>query len=264
MTRRNFLLGLFATASVQGCSEYFQASPYTTRVNENSLNSKNLANIIRLPKKEKYKIALIADTHTFYDNFNKAKKIINARSDFDFCIHAGDLTDSGLSWEFEQTNDIAQKINLPKLCVVGNHDTLTNGKKTYKKMYGDYDFYFTHNNTNFVFLNNNNWEFDYHAPSLDFLRYALKSFDSSKPTMIVCHCPPLQKERFSDTQRSEFLQACKTYKVDMVLNGHDHGHGSFKKDNTVFLTCGSVQNRVFCEIDVDTKAKKVEFTPIFY
>lgn len=118
--------------------------------------------------KEEFSFVLISDTQRWYDETEDAVNAINERNDVDFVIHCGDLSDFGMKMEFEKQRDILNRLSVPYVCLLGNHDCLATGKEVFNTIFGDENFAFTAGNVRFVCLNTNALEFDYSEAVPDF------------------------------------------------------------------------------------------------
>lgn len=108
----------------------FDANPYLKKIDgEKNLNNKNTNEIESIcNEKDTVSFAVISDSHIKYDNLLNLVRVIN-NENFDFVIHCGDQTDCGLVDEFLNTKNILNKLNVPYVMVLGNHDCLGTGKK---------------------------------------------------------------------------------------------------------------------------------------
>ena len=132
---------------ISGCSVEYSPYEVTVQSDEIDLTKNNRNKLYRYDREfmESYSFVLIADSHSWYDNLEKAVKHINKNKDIFFVIHLGDLASSGLVKEYRWTNDILKKLHKPYLTVIGNHDCLNNGMEIYKKMYGNGSVRFCYN-----------------------------------------------------------------------------------------------------------------------
>ncbi|MBQ7984136.1 MAG: metallophosphoesterase, partial [Bacteroidales bacterium] len=135
---KRYCLWLFCSAvlMLQGCTEEFDYSVYSEHVDAKRKNTteKNIAKLEKQNRKEfsEFSVFLISDTHLYYHRLRQAKDKINALSnEADFVIHCGDISNEGLSKEYEFTWDIMDGIRLPYLTVIGNHDLVANGRSIY-------------------------------------------------------------------------------------------------------------------------------------
>lgn len=60
------------------------------------------------------------------------------------------------------------KLNVPYVALIGNHDCLGTGEEAFRKIFGDTNFSFIAGRVKFVCLNTNAMEYDYSDPIPDF------------------------------------------------------------------------------------------------
>ncbi|MDE6688697.1 MAG: metallophosphoesterase, partial [Prevotella sp.] len=91
------LLLLIAAFSLTACEGVFQVHPYDVHLDgERNINDKNKAKIeAAFAQKDTLRVAFISDTHLWHSGARYGVADINGRSDIDFVIHCGDLTDTG-------------------------------------------------------------------------------------------------------------------------------------------------------------------------
>ena len=152
-----------------GC-DLIDYHPYDTKISgAHHINSKNISLIEeRCANRDEVTFAVISDTQRWYDEMKVAVNNINARTDIDFVVHCGDMSDFGATKEFVLQRDIMQRLNVPYVVVIGNHDCLGTGADAYRYIFGDMNFSFNAGNTHFVCLNTNALEYDYSVPIPDF------------------------------------------------------------------------------------------------
>lgn len=161
------LTGLFGFSA---CGELFEYHPYEGRISgKTDIIAKNVRRIedggcVKKP----FRFAFITDTQRWYDETEEAVRHINARGDIDFVIHGGDLTDFGATNEFEWMRNELNRLNMPYVTVIGNHDCVGHGEHIYTKMFGLHNYGFTVGNTRFECLNTVALEYDYSNPVPDF------------------------------------------------------------------------------------------------
>ena len=131
--------------------------PYDVRLHgQTGINEKNIARIEESCKgKDTLRFVLMGDSQRWYDETEAFVKALNNRDDVDFVIHGGDISDFGLTKEFLWVRDIMEKLKVPYVALLGNHDILGNGMDVFLKVYGDENFSFRAGNTKFICLNTN-------------------------------------------------------------------------------------------------------------
>ena len=164
--RKNFIrliigitLPLLALAS---CDTVFDVHPYDTRVKgEIDINAKNTAKIEALCRdKDTLRIAVISDSHQWYEDLLSEINDINRRDSIDFVIHLGDITDFGSTQEYTWAREKLQRLRYPYVVMQGNHDCLGTGNEVFRKMFGDNDFTFIAGRIKFLMINTNAIEYD--------------------------------------------------------------------------------------------------------
>ncbi|MBK0402432.1 metallophosphoesterase [Adhaeribacter sp. BT258] len=252
---------------VSAC-EKFEYSPNEVRLDESEqdLTRKNLEKIqaLDLDKRTTFRFAVISDTQRFYDELDDAVDALNNRNDLDFVIITGDITDFGQTKEYRWINDRMQKLKIPFLTVIGNHDCVGNGKKIYQAMYGPYDYTMNIGRNRFVFINTNSLEFDEPVPDLDFFRKALQDTANFDQAFVLSHIPPFDAD-FDKSMEEEFNRISNQSKVKVSIHGHQHGYREPRKyygDAVDYLIVGSVEKRGYEEIAVT--GRQIELKRILF
>ncbi len=271
MKRREFvkqsgLLGILALVGVlPACNLPFEYSPYDIEAEKShrELTSKNLAKLKEIDAgKSAFKIAFITDTHTFYDEFNETIEELNKRDDIDFVIHGGDLTLSSLHKEFTWFNEIIEKLNIPFLTVIGNHDHLSNGKAIYEKSFGPTSYTFVFRGCKFVMFDNNIWENKNKDPEFEWFKSNLKNDGSYNHVIPVSHIPPWG-DQYNYGNSYVFNQMMEENHIKLSIHGHTHSYYHGKRyDKVDYLVGGDITDRSYALISVDKDSygvEKVEF-----
>ena len=170
ISQGELLLGSTAFAAC----ELIDYHPYDTRVEGKShINAQHIERIeATTAGKKTIRFVLISDTQRWYDETKAAVKSINARNDIDFVLHCGDLTDFGVTREFEVQRDILENLRVPYVALLGNHDCLGTGADVYRYIFGNPDFSFNAGDVHFLCINSNAFEYDYSVdiPNFSFIR----------------------------------------------------------------------------------------------
>src|SRR5690554_1333617 len=138
------------------------------------------------------RIVLMGDTQRFYDEVDAFVKSVNQQDGVDLVIHAGDISDFGLSQEFIWVNDIMSKLRAPYVTVIGNHDLLANGPKVYKKMFGPLNFSFNYAGVKFILFDSNSREHNFNGlvPDIPWIEEELADNTHYESAILVSHIPP--------------------------------------------------------------------------
>lgn len=226
--------------------------PYDTKVSgEINHNEKAIEEIQqRLKDKSEFKFALIGDSHRWYDELGDVVDALNKVEDLDFVIHSGDVTDMGITQQYEWSQRILKRLKVPYIVILGNHDMLGNGFEVYKTMYGAENFSFELNDIQFVCVNTNGLEFNDNQPIPDFvfLNDKIKNYpEQCKRTIVVMHAPPLS-EQFTEENSALFEETILRFpNLMFCLYGHVH-HLNAKTlfdDHVMYYSNDKIKDKVF-------------------
>lgn len=205
-----------------GCGP-MEYSPWTSSPPETDLTAKNLAKLLSNDNNDPLKVALIGDPQVAIEHLNNLGEIFNLRSDLDFILVAGDLTDRGLEKEFKWLVNIFEQYNKPVLTVVGNHDLLSNGKKLYKQTFGPLNYSFFFKDVKFIMWDNNPYE-----SKVDF-DWLESQVNSHAKVVIVSHQPPFNGS-LSSYQEARWKNIRRNTNIIASLHGHVHSHSFTMED----------------------------------
>jgi len=232
------ILMIFLVAVLLSCTT--QYSPWESDPDSydcpKNLTEKNLEKILtswgNKSVKDSLKIAFISDSHLWYDQLEDAVQEINKHQDIDFLIHGGDMTESGLIQEYKWFTDEMDKLKIPWLTVMGNHDCLNNGISIYEDVFGaqNYNLQLDISETqkyNFVFLNDNMLEINMLEEEREEISGWIKNtynvlspnFDSN---IFVTHVPPNSSTYFSEEMENGFRDLIEEVGIDLFVYGHNH------------------------------------------
>ncbi len=248
-----------------GC-EVIEYHPYDTRVTgETNVNARHMARIVeRTAGKRSLRIAMISDTQRSYDDLEDVVSVLNRRTDIDFVIHGGDQADFGETKEFLWTRDRMNRLKVPYVCLLGNHDCLGTGHDAFRKIYGEDDFAFTAGNVRFICLNTNALEFDYSEPVPDFTflenEIAHCMANDVEKTIVVMHAPPGDVV-FNNNVKRTFQRYIETLpNVQFCLYGHNHHFqkADYFGTGLMFYGCTSVGKRGYYLVTINDDGYEVE------
>jgi 3',5'-cyclic AMP phosphodiesterase CpdA len=253
MSLRKKLFPLLALVAglLTGC-DMFEAHPYDGKVSgERDINAKNIERIqTKLAGCKEFRFAMISDTQRWYDETVDAVNAINARGDIDFVVHGGDQSDFGATHEFEMQRDILNKLSMPYVIVLGNHDCLGTGEDTYKAIYGPTNFAFTAGNVRFLCLNTNALEYDYSEPVPDFTfldNEAATVPEGVEKTIALMHVQP--GNLIFNNNVAKLFQYClwQFPSPQFCLYGHDHDLRveDLFDDGLLYYQCPNIQKRIY-------------------
>lgn len=152
--------------------------------------------------------------------------------------------------EFEKQRDILNKLKVPYVCLLGNHDCLATGKEVFNIIFGNENFAFSAGNVRFICLNTNALEFDYTEaiPDFNFLGNELKSISPAiQKTVVAMHASPYS-EQFNNNIAPIFQQYIKQF-PNLLFCVHGHGHtvavNDLFQDGILYYECASINKRSY-------------------
>jgi 3',5'-cyclic-AMP phosphodiesterase len=250
--------------SLVSCKDLFQYSPNEVRLEEHekNLNQKNIQKIRALNPKENFRFILIGDSQRFYEEVDDFVASVNTLDDVAFVVLAGDITDFGLNREYRWMAERLNKLKMPYVGVIGNHDMLANGSEVYKQMFGEENFSFTYAGTKIVCLNtcSNERGFDGTIPNIPWLTKELTDTLGYDNAFVVSHMPPFDVG-FDKRMEQSYAQLMSSNKrIRMSLHGHQHtaSRTSPYGDGFEYLVVGSMNKRSYFVVSVGEKGAHVE------
>lgn len=220
-----YIFGLLFGLS--GC-ELIDYHPYDVHITgEREVNAHNIKEIEKnCRNKTTIRFVTMGDSQRWYDETNAFVRAINRRDDIDFVIHGGDISDFGVTKEFIWQRDIMNKLRVPYVVIIGNHDCLGTGRDAYQAIFGATNFSFIAGKVKFVCLNTNALEYDYSEPIPD-CNFMEQELDNRKEefnkTVVSMHARPYS-DVFNDNVAKYFHYCIRQY-PDLQFCTVAHGHG---------------------------------------
>lgn len=222
----------FLCLLIAGC-DMIDYHPYDVHISgETDVNAHNIAQIEQnCQNKTTIRFVTMGDSQRWYDETDDFVGHLNKRDDIDFVIHGGDVSDFGVTDEFLWQRDIMNKLKIPYVVLLGNHDCLGTGEETYRAIFGDPNFSFIAGRVKFVCLNTNAIEFDYSRPIPDFEFLAAQIRDREEEfdkTVVSMHIRPFCNE-FNNNVAHVFQRYIKEFPgLQFCTSAHEHHR--FEKD----------------------------------
>ncbi|MBQ1968726.1 MAG: metallophosphoesterase, partial [Flavobacteriales bacterium] len=178
----------------------------------------------------KIKFAVLADTHlgayaSASADLRAALEDINAQSDIDFIIIAGDITEFGTDDEIMAVKKELEINKKTLLFVPGNHDTnwSESGCTTFNKVMGGSQFRYMHDGVLFLGISSGPYMRmgPCQAPreDIEWLAKNLKETPEDTPVVFVCHSP-LTLTAIANAD--QIIDLLKTRNIQFVIAGHYH------------------------------------------
>lgn len=226
--KKHFIYSLFIISILTSC-EMFDYHPYDTHITgEKNINDKNIVIIeSRLASKDTIRFVGTGDSQRWYDETEDLVKNINARGDVDFVIHGGDISDFGITDEFEWQRDILSKLNCPYVVVIGNHDYLGTGEDAFEAVFGQHNFTFVAGKTRFVCIDtnyNDNEDPSVPLPDFTFLENIITdTLDTSYEKSVICMHGVPYTEVFNNNVAKPFALYCHNLRNLLFgVGAHEH------------------------------------------
>jgi len=226
-------------------------SPYAADVPETRLNDVNLRLIQdrETTVGANFKIAVISDTHNYFDELKLMVEKINRRGPYAFVIVTGDISNIALAQEFKKTQSFLDNLSFPVIVLAGNHDMVGNGQVVFERMYGPDRFSLVYKNLHLLTFNNNNWEVAGKLPDLDWVEEELTK-DLAPLKILFAHIDYKDRERYSRQQISRTEQLLNDHNVSLYVSGHNHNEGTRSYGVGTQITVGAASKRVYVELNV--------------
>lgn len=249
---------IFALALFSAC-DWIEYHPYDTRVDgPRNLNAQHIAQIEQeMRGRDSLRFAVLSDTQRWYDETAAAVDNINKRNDVDFVLHLGDLTDFGITREFEWMHRELDKLDVPYVCLIGNHDCLGTGTDVFQQIYGNPDFSFNAGDTHFLCLNTNAFEYDYSMaiPNFSFMKSDREYLSPEiRRTIVAMHAAPTS-DQFNNNVADVFHDKIRAYPaLQFCLSGHNHAMLVFEplEDGITYYQCGAAKHREYILLTLTT------------
>ncbi len=247
---------------ISSCKEIIEYSPYENIVDAKWKNQNQKEYNRLLPEASKsfepFRVGLISDSHTYYDEFVKQVSYLNTRNDLDFIIHLGDITLSSNSREFKWYSDILDRIEVPVFTIIGNHDCLGNGYDIFVEMFGDPNLYFAYKDVKFVLFDNIVWEKNIKDPDFEWLTSAVVNDKNHKHVIPFSHIFPWDSQ-FSYGNELVYNYILEQNNISLSVHGHGHSYKlSNPYDSVDYLIVPSCSKDEIVILDIQADTIKIE------
>lgn len=249
---------MFLAVLFVGCAR-FQDSPFTDRIESsgtqlNSLQQERLLMDLQgaVPSEEggSVKIALMSDNHHNYNDIDTVVDVLNQRSDVNFVVHTGDMTDSSYNFEYDAFIQKFSRLSAPAFTVIGNHDAIGKGRKIYKNYFGDYNYGFVYKGYHFIFFNNNRLEFINDGWSLDWLETELAKSPAT-PKIVFQHINFDNADAFPLEMSAKMKALYEDNNVRFVINGHRHVFGFQEFDGVRYVQVPRMEDASYLVLSLE-------------
>ena len=248
----NFLLTFFLFFGLTACEDAFQYSPYASKAADKNSNEENVTKFKQNTiNTDTFSFSVIADSHYYYDNLSEVVDYINRDTGSMFTVHAGDLTESGLLWEYRNTYKIINKLHKPFFACIGNHDYLSNGSDIFRHYFGDKNFTMNIGRNKFIFFDDVVWESINHQPDFDWLESVVFTAGTDTSVFVFTHIPPWT-DQLAGEKEEIFRKMMTDNKVKAVFCGHEHNFEmeDYYHDGVIYVATGSVYKEHYIVVNI--------------
>jgi hypothetical protein len=218
------------------------ATPFGTDTSVRDRTRTNIEALSRRTPGRQFKFVAVGDIQNQYDDFARTVDAINARNDIELVVVTGDLSDRGLLQEYEWSRELLDRLRVPYLTAVGNHELISSGKEIYQKMYGPFDYRVRFGGIEFVFFNSNALEFPGEpVPNFTWLNEQLSAATDARGVVLVTHHPPVFPggKPEGDYDPADYERLFAQHNITLMVNGHERDWTLSSDRGAAFLTVGT-------------------------
>lgn len=260
-----YLSILFTTSGCKGVE--FSPNQKFNKNSPQNVNATQIAKLAYKPSGSKIRIAVSSDTQRMYKEAQLFVNHINSRTDIDFVIINGDISDFGQLLEFQGIYNIYAQLQVPFISVVGNHDLVANGPYVFQHMFGDFNFTFNYAGVKFICFDSNSREYNFNGkvPDIEWLRTNLKLTDEIGHIVAFSHVPPNDAD--FDQRLKPLYEELLNHTAGVIASVHSHQHSPDKiykpNNNSIpFIITNAIVNRAFTILDISNG--QVETHPVIF
>lgn len=240
-----------------GCnSDEYSPNQVFNRKSPSNVNANQIALLNKKTPTNTIRIAFSGDTQRSYAETALFVDNVNARTDIDFVILNGDISDFGLLAEFEGIYDIYTRLRVPFISVIGNHDLVANGKAVYERMFGPLNFTFNYGPVKFVChdTNGREYNFDKSTPNISWLKANLTLGSGITNLLAISHVPPIDDD--FDPALAQPYQTLFNQTPGLIASLHAHRHAkltTYYQTGTTgvpFIVTNAIVKRAYTIIEI--------------
>ncbi|MGV9173088.1 MAG: metallophosphoesterase family protein [Promethearchaeia archaeon] len=166
----------------------------------------------------------------------------------DMVVCTGDLTHKGRQSQYQGILEYLNRIEVPFICVPGNHDARYSGLVFFERYIGARRSKVVLNDCDALILGlrsakGDTSEGELTSEQLQWIMNELEGSDHSIKIIALHHhllsVPSSGFKRTTLVDAGEMLELTRLYDVDLVLMGHKHCPHAWTVDSTVLLYCGT-------------------------
>lgn len=260
------LLQLMALGLIS-CNQ-FEYSPNQVfdKDSRRDINAINLQELGAGAQDDTVRFVLTGDTQKSRNETVKFREKVNTIPGVDFVIVAGDISEFGVLKEMEWIDRELEKLNMPYMAVIGNHDLTSRGKDVFVRMFGPLNYSFVYGGVKIICHDSNSREYSFNGkvPDVDWLKTELKPQADVQNYIAISHVPPNSNDFDAKLIPGYTAAFANTPGFLTSLHAHAHNYELFYPDQSgiPYLITSSVGNTEFLLVEVVNR--KVSFERISF
>ena len=260
-----------ATAFALGSCEMLEFSPndFRSPADQTDLTTKNLERMRQQPLTvgDTLRFVFTGDSQRFYDEADGLIASVNQQPGIQFLVVAGDISDFGFGREMRWVDEKLRTLKVPYVTVVGNHDSVGNGREAYQHIFGPLNYTFNYGDTKFIMVDTNSREANFSGltPDIPWLKQQLGTLDGQRREIVISHVPP-QDPDFDPAMRDAYAATLREApNLVFEMNGHRHDFGVSEpfKDGVTYINSYAFEKRAYVIVTVwgnkQFRLKQVKF-----
>lgn len=244
-----FCISMFSCQNIEySPSQIFDKNSYQ------NINANNLKILGEGSHDDTVRFVITGDTQRWYDEAVKFYKKVNSMQGVDFVIVAGDITEFGTLKEMQWLAQKFNKLTIPYVAVVGNHDLTMRGRDVFLRMYGDLNYTFTYGGVKFICHDTNSREYNFNGnvPNIPWLKKELQPQDGVSNYVAISHVPPTDDD-FDEKLIKDYAATFDESPGFLTsFHGHTHNFKRFQLDNfhTPYVITSAIGKREFLLVEI--------------
>ncbi len=185
-------------------------------------------------EKSEFKFVVLGDSQGFN---SMLEAILSNITDYEFVIHCGDMTPSGLPNEFDALEAAFDVSPIPIYTTPGNHDVKSDDGIEYRNRFAPMSYSFAYSGITFAIVDSSDLNI-----SEEEIQWMKEIFKDAERKIVVTHAPSY--DPFTDNHTLD-LDSCERFQefvleedVDTVFTGHVHAFHYQRIENTEFIITG--------------------------
>ncbi len=210
-------------------------------------------------EKSEFKFVVLGDSQGFN---SMLETILSDIADYEFVIHCGDMTPSGLPKEFDALEAAFDVSPIPIYTTPGNHDIKSDEGIDYQKRFAPMSYSFAYSGITFAIVDSSDLNI-----SEEEIQWMREIFKNAERKVVVTHAPSY--DPFTDNHTLD-LDSCERFQefvledeVDAVFTGHVHAFHYQKIENTAFIITGgagaSLDNGTHHYVSVEVSSSSISY-----